>query len=154
MVHIKNVEEIIKISESHETPNLLACKYIRKNVDNLIRSRAVNHKYITFEIPAMIVSNPHYDRERVTKKIVSHYKKLGFVCSSDEYNVNISWDIEKEDKEEEEEESDEDDDEELDDDSDNPRDEDSDEEENKETRKIVLKNPTSLQIRVRDLKGK
>ena len=102
----------------------------------------------------MIVSNPHYDRERVTKKIVSHYKKLGFVCSSDEYNVNISWDIEKEDKEEEEEESDEDDDEELDDDSDNPRDEDSDEEENKETRKIVLKNPTSLQIRVRDLKGK
>ena len=152
MVHIKNVEEIIKISESHETPNLLACKYIRKNVDNLIRSRAVNHKYITFEIPAMIVSNPHYDRERVTKKIVSHYKKLGFICSSDEYNVNISWDIEKEEKEEEEEESDEDD-EELEDDSDNSH-EDSEEEGNKETRKIVLKNPSSLQIRVRDLKGK
>ena len=152
MVHIKNVEEIIKISESHETPNLLACKYIRKNVDNLIRSRAVNHKYITFEIPAMIVSNPHYDRERVTKKIVSHYKKLGFICSSDEYNVNISWDIEKEEKEEEEEESDEDD-EELEDDSDNSH-EDSEEEGNKETRKIILKNPSSLQIRVRDLKGK
>ncbi len=147
MVHIKNVEEIIKISESHESPNLLASKYIRKNVDNMIRSRAINHKDVTFEVPAMIVSNPHYDRARVTRKIVSHYTKIGFKCETEEYTIQISWH-----SEEEVEEDDEDDDEELEEDSDDGS---TNSFEKQETKKVVLKNEIPpLKIRIKDLKEK
>ena len=144
MGHIKNVEEIIKISESHETPNLLASKYIRKNVDNLIRSRAINHKEITFEIPAMIVSNPHYDRKKVAKRICSHYTKLGFTCKLDGFCVNISWSTEEEDPEEES-------DEELEDESEDETTSYQGDDEVTETKKVILKNP-SLQIRLKDFK--
>ena len=143
MVHIKNVEEIIKISESHESPNLLACKYIRRNVDNMIRSRAINHKDVTFEIPAMIVSNPHYDRTRVTKKIASHYTKIGFNCQSEDYTIRISWNSEEE-VEESEEESNDELEEYSDDDSTNSN-------EKQEPKKVVLKND-SIHIRIKDLK--
>ena len=142
MVHIKNVEEIIKISESHESPNLLACKYIRRNVDNMIRSRAINHKDVTFEIPAMIVSNPHYDRTRVTKKIASHYTKIGFNCQTEDYTIRISWQTEEEVEESEEESNDE-----LEEDSDNDS---TNSNEKQEPKKVVLKND-SLQIRIRDI---
>ena len=142
MVHIKNVEEIIKISESHESPNLLACKYIRRNVDNMIRSRAINHKDVTFEIPAMIVSNPHYDRTRVTKKIASHYTKIGFNCQTEDYTIRISWQSEEEVEESEEESNDE-----LEEDSDNDS---TNSNEKQEPKKVVLKND-SLQIRIRDI---
>ena len=142
MVHIKNVEEIIKISESHESPNLLACKYIRRNVDNMIRSRAINHKDVTFEIPAMIVSNPHYDRTRVTKKIASHYTKIGFNCQTEDYTIRISWQTEEEVEESEEESNDE-----LEEDSDNDS---TNSNEKQEPKKVVLKND-SLHIRIRDI---
>jgi len=142
MVHIKNVEEIIKISESHESPNLLACKYIRRNVDNMIRSRAINHKDVTFEIPAMIVSNPHYDRTRVTKKIASHYTKIGFNCQTEDYTIRISWQSEEEVEESEEESNDE-----LEEDSDNDS---TNSNEKQEPKKVVLKND-SLHIRIRDI---
>ena len=142
MVHIKNVEEIIKISESHESPNLLACKYIRRNVDNMIRSRAINHKDVTFEIPAMIVSNPHYDRARVTKKIASHYTKIGFNCQTEDYTIRISWK-----SEEVVEDSDEESDEELEEDSDDGS---TNSNEKQEPKKVVLKND-SLHIRIRDI---
>ena len=145
MVHIKNVEEIIKISESHESPNLLACKYIRKNVDNMIRSRAINHKDVSFEIPAMIVSNPHYDRARVTKKISSHYTKIGFNCEIEDYTIRISW-YSEEKVEESEEESNEDLEEDSDDCSTNS-------DENQEPKKVVLAND-SLHIRIKDLQKK
>lgn len=143
MVRIKNVEEIIKISESHESPNLLACKYIRRNVDNMIRSRAINHKDVTFEIPAMIVSNPHYDRSKVTRKIASHYTKIGFNCQTEDYTIRISWQSEEEVEESEEE-------------SNNELEEDSDDgstnsNEKQEPKKVVLKND-SLQIRIKDIK--
>ena len=149
MVHIKNVEEILKISERHETPNLLACKYIRKNVDNMIRSRAVNHTYITFEIPAMIVSNPHYDREKVTKRIASHYTKIGFKCTVEDFNIDISWDLSEGNKEDSDSESEE---EEIQDESEEENEQ--SEEEEKETKKVILKNPQSLKIRVSDIKTK
>ena len=142
MVRIKNVEEIIKISESHESPNLLACKYIRRNVDNMIRSRAINHKDVTFEIPAMIVSNPHYDRARVTKKIASHYTKIGFNCQTEDYTIRISWQSEEEVEESEEESNDE-----LEEDSDNDS---TNSNEKQEPKKVVLKND-SLHIRIRDI---
>lgn len=142
MVHIKNVEEIIKISESHESPNLLACKYIRRNVDNMIRSRAINHKDVTFEIPAMIVSNPHYDRSRVTRRIASHYKKIGFNCQSEDYTIRISWQSEEEVEESEEESNDE-----LEEDSD---DDSTNSNEKQEPKKVVLKND-SLHIRIKDI---
>ena len=142
MVHIKNVEEIIKISESHESPNLLACKYIRRNVDNMIRSRAINHKDVTFEIPAMIVSNPHYDRTRVTKKIASHYTKIGFNCQTEDYTIRISWQSEEEVEESEEESN-----EELEEDSDDGS---TNSNEKQEPKKVVLKND-SLHIRIRDI---
>ena len=142
MVHIKNVEEIIKISESHESPNLLACKYIRRNVDNMIRSRAINHKDVTFEIPAMIVSNPHYDRARVTRKIASHYTKIGFNCQTEDYTIRISWQ-----SEEEVEESEEESDEELEEDSDDGS---TNSNEKQEPKKVILKND-SLHIRIRDI---
>ena len=144
MVHIKNVEEIIKISESHESPNLLACKYIRKNVDNMIRSRAINHKDVTFEIPAMIVSNPHYDRARVTKKIASHYTKIGFNCEIEDYTIRISWHSEEEVEESEES------NEELEEDSDDCS---TNSNENQEPKKVVLAND-SLHIRIKDIQKK
>ena len=94
MVHIKDVTEIIKISDSHDTPNNLACKYIIRNVDSLIRTRASNqYRDATFQVPAMIVSNPHYNRKRVTSKVAAHYEHINFTCTidMDEYSVIVSW---------------------------------------------------------------
>ena len=108
----------------------------------MIRSRAINHKDVTFEIPAMIVSNPHYDRARVTKKIASHYTKIGFNCQTEDYTIRISWK-----SEEVVEDSDEESDEELEEDSDDGS---TNSNEKQEPKKVILKND-SLHIRIRDI---
>lgn len=153
MSRIKDVSEIIKISESHDTPNNLACKYLREKVDVLIRGRAKNHRDCVFQVPMLIVSNPHYDRSKVTKRIASHYEKIGFTCEledEDEFSIIISWS--KDDKNYDHEyDSNENDD----DDSEKSTSSEDDEEPAPASRKIVINKPTiSLQSRVNQLKNK
>ena len=90
----------------------------------------------------MIVSNPHYDRSKVTRKIASHYTKIGFNCQTEDYTIRISWQ-----SEEEVEESEEESDEELEEDSDDGS---TNSNEKQEPKKVVLKND-SLHIRIRDI---
>ena len=148
MGHIKDVAEIIKISDSHDTPNNLACKYIIRNVDSLIRTRATNqYRDATFQVPAMIVSNPHYNRERVTSKVASHYERINFSCTIDmeEYSVIVSWGKNKDGNETSsgESESEEDDDEESE--------ESSDDDSAKPIRKVTI-NAMTLKDRVENMK--
>jgi len=157
MSRIKDVSEIIKISESHETPNNLACKYLRDKVDVLIRGRAKNHRDCIFQVPMLIVSNPHYDRSKVTKRIASHYEKIGFTCEideEDEFSIIISW--AKDDKKYEREYDSEDDG--SDDHNDEIQSSSSSEDEKQElvpARKIVISKPeVSLTSRIKQLKNK
>ena len=144
MGHIKDVTEIIKISDSHDTPNNLACKYIIRNVDSLIRTRATNqYRDATFQIPAMIVSNPHYNRKRVTSKVAAHYEHINFTCTVDmeEYSIIVSWGRPtKGDNETSSEESESEEDEEE---------SSSDDEMPKPIRKITISNPSAMSLKDR-----
>ena len=101
MSRIKSVSEILNLTNSHSTPDKLARKYIVKSVDKLIRSRASDQQYsVNFEIPAIIVFQPKYDRNILTRAIVKHYRNIGFVCKVDGYNVMISWGDDSESDEE------------------------------------------------------
>lgn len=89
---IRSVEEIIDISESKRTPNKLAYRYIINKVDKLLRTRAIDQQYdATFEVPGMILYQPSFDRSVVTKKIVGHYRKIGFQCDMECFQIVIRW---------------------------------------------------------------
>ena len=92
MPSIRSVTEILDISESKNTPNRMAYKYIIKQVDELLRTRATDQQYdAMFEVPAMIMYQPNYERDFVTNKIVKHYEKIGFKCDIEVYQVTIKW---------------------------------------------------------------
>jgi len=146
---IRNVSEIIEISESRHTPDKMAYQHIISQGDKLIRSRAMEQQVdAIFEIPAMILFKPIYDRDELTRKIYKHYKKIGFTCSLDKYVLTLSWGKVDEKKEKyvenssDDEDSDESDDEESDSDISEP-----------ETgeKKIVLDTSSSLAQRVLDI---
>ncbi len=89
---IRDVSEIIEISESRYTPDKMAYQHIIKQVDKLIRSRAQDQQHeAAFEVPAMILFKPHYNRDQLTRKVYRHYKKIGFHASVDNYTMNLSW---------------------------------------------------------------
>lgn len=89
---IRSVQEIIGITESGRTPDKMAYGYLVQQIDRLIRSRALDQRYnANFEIPAIIMFHPHFDRKRVAKKICSHYIKLGFECEMNDYYVFLNW---------------------------------------------------------------
>lgn len=90
MDNIMDVSEIITLSKSRETSDMLACNNIILNTDTLVRSRANSqHKDCTFQVPVMIVSNPNCDRYKA-EYVVSHYRRIGFACKSD--SLALSWD--------------------------------------------------------------
>lgn len=92
MSRIKSVEEIQNLTESNHTPDKLARKYIVKAVDKLIRSKAREQEYsVQFQIPAIIVFQPRYDRDVVARAITKHYRAIGFTCDTDGYAVKLSW---------------------------------------------------------------
>lgn len=92
MSTIKDVSEIMNISESRNTPNKLAYKYIIKQVDELLRIRAKDQHYdAEFQVPAVLMYKPNFDRELLVYKIVNHYGKIGFKCFSEGFQVTIRW---------------------------------------------------------------
>lgn len=98
MSRIKSVEEILNITESCHTPDKLARKYIVKAVDKLIRTKAREQEYsVLFEVPAMIVFQPRYDRDVVTRAIAKHYRGIGFSCDVTDYSVSIAWGLPSDD---------------------------------------------------------
>ena len=92
MPSIKDVSEILDISESKNTPDKMAYKYIISQVDKLLRKRATDQRYdAVFEVPAMIMYQPNFDRNFLTHKILRHYQKIGFRCEVDVYQITIGW---------------------------------------------------------------
>lgn len=97
----------------------------------------------------MIISNPHYDRKNITCMVVSHYDKIGFTCEYNlpEYLVSVRW-CSKHDESSS-----------SGDDSSSARDingsenDSSSDDEKQPVRKMVVKNPTSLTQRVKQLKN-
>lgn len=89
---IRSVEEIVDISESNSTPDKMAYKYLIKQVDRLLRSRALDQQYgAMFEVPAMVLFQPHFDRGFVAKKISRHYRKRGFKCDMESFTIVLRW---------------------------------------------------------------
>lgn len=89
---IRDVPEIIEISESRHTPDKMAYQHIIKQVDKLIRSRALEqHRDASFEGPGMILFKPHYDRDQLTHRVYRHYRRIGFRVSLDNYTMNMYW---------------------------------------------------------------
>lgn len=149
---IRSVEEIVDISESNSTPDKMAYKYLIKQVDRLLRSRALDQQYdAMFEVPAMVLFQPHFDRGFVAKKIARHYRKRGFKCDMDSFTIVLRWgkmdsDIGTDSSEE----SDADD---HTDDLDDPKSDDDSEEDNlPPPRKIVVDTNSSLVSRVASMK--
>lgn len=89
---IRSVEEIVDISESKNTPDRMAYKYVIKQVDKLVRTRAIDQQYdAMFEVPAMVLFQPHFDRSVVSNRIVRHYRKLGFKCTMEGFQIILRW---------------------------------------------------------------
>lgn len=89
---IRSVEEIVDISESKSTPDRMAYKYLIKQVDKMLRSRAVDQQYdAMFEVPAMVLFQPHFDREFVAVKLARHYRKRGFKCDKEGFTIVLRW---------------------------------------------------------------
>ena len=123
--NIKDVDEIIKLSESRHTPDKMAYQHIIHQGDKLIRARAIEQKTdAKFEIPAMILFKPYYDRDELARRVYLHYKRINFSCKLDKYMIRLSWgknDSEEDSESESESESDESD-ESVDSDSDSDTD--------------------------------
>lgn len=89
---IRSVQEIVNISESKSTPDRMAYKYLIRQVDKLLRSRALDQQYdAMFEVPAMVLFQPHFNRGFVAKKLVNHYRKRGFNCEMDLFTIKLEW---------------------------------------------------------------
>ena len=89
---IRSVEEIVDISESKKTPDRMAYTYLIKQVDKLLRSRALDQQYdAMFEVPAMVLFQPHFDRSFVSHKLARHYRKRGFKCDMDGFTIVLRW---------------------------------------------------------------
>lgn len=89
---IKSVEEIVNITESKTTPNKMAYRYLIKQVDKMLRSRALDQQYdAMFEVPAMVMFQPHFDRDFVATKLATHYRKRGFGCEKNEFTIILRW---------------------------------------------------------------
>ena len=90
--NIKDVDEIIKLSESRHTPDKMAYQHIIQQGDKLIRARAIEQKTdAKFEIPAMILFKPYYDRDELARRVYLHYKRINFSCKLDKYMIRLSW---------------------------------------------------------------
>ena len=90
--NIKDVGEIIKLSESRHTPDKMAYQHIIHQGDKLIRARAIEQKTdAKFEIPAMILFKPYYDRDELARRVYLHYKRINFSCKLDKYMIRLSW---------------------------------------------------------------
>jgi len=90
--NIKDVDEIIKLSESRHTPDKMAYQHIIHQGDKLIRARAIEQKTdAKFEIPAMILFKPYYDRDELARRVYLHYKRINFSCKLDKYMIRLSW---------------------------------------------------------------
>ena len=89
---IRSVEEILDISESKSTPDKMAYKYLIKQVDKMLRSRALDQQYdAMFEVPAMVLFQPHFDRDFVAVKLARHYRRRGFKCDKDGFTIVLRW---------------------------------------------------------------
>lgn len=89
---IRSVEEIVDISESNSTPDKMAYRYLIRQVDRLLRSRALDQQYdAMFEIPAIVLFQPHFDRTFVAVKIARHYRKRGFKVDTDGFTIVLRW---------------------------------------------------------------
>ena len=120
--NIKDVGEIIKLSESRHTPDKMAYQHIIHQGDKLIRARAIEQKTdAKFEIPAMILFKPYYDRDELARRVYLHYKRINFSCKLDKYMIRLSWGKKDSESESESDESDESD-ESVDSDSDSDTD--------------------------------
>ena len=88
--NIKDVNEIIKLSESRHTPDKMAYQHIIHQGDKLIRARAMEQKTdAKFEIPAMILFKPYYDRDELARRVYLHYKRINFTCKLDKYLIRL-----------------------------------------------------------------
>lgn len=97
---IKSVDEIIYLSDSHKAPNKIAYKHLIKQLDSQIVEKASEgFRSVSFQIPGFIWAIPIYDRDSVCKKIAKHYKKIGFVCTTSNYEMFLTWEKKSEDSE-------------------------------------------------------
>lgn len=148
---IRSVEEILDISESNSTPDKMAYKYLIKQIDRLLRSRALDQQYdAMFEVPAMVLFQPHFDRGFVAVKIARHYRKRGFKCDMDGFTIVLRWGKMDSSDDSSEDSSDENNHDEV-----RKSEENSDEEDSEEplpSRKIVIESSSSLLSRVASMK--
>lgn len=146
---IRSVEEIVDISESNSTPDKMAYKYLIKQVDRLLRSRALDQQYdAMFEVPAMVLFQPHFDRGFVAVKIARHYRRRGFKCDMDGFTIVLRWGKMDSSDDSSEDSSDEN--------NENNHDRKSEDEEDSDealpSRKIVIESSSSLVSRVASMK--
>lgn len=167
MSSIKSVDEILNISDSFKSPDKMAYRYIIKQVDKLIRSRALeNQNDATFQVPAVVMFQPYFNRDNVAKRIARHYRGMNFFCKiTDKYTINIAW--RKNDKDDSTDEDDEDKDvntSSSDSESESESDSESDSHQQKEddsssdeelpTKKIIVHKPESLAKQINEMKNK
>lgn len=89
---IKSVEEIVDITLSKNTPDRMAYRYLIKQVDHLLRSRALDQQFdAMFEVPAIVLFQPHFNRAYVSQKILTHYIKRGFECEKEGFMIKLRW---------------------------------------------------------------
>lgn len=96
---IKSVQEILKLSDSHSNPNQISYRHLVKQLDSQIRERALRHSNLSFRTPSILFGKPAFDKINVEKKLIKHYKKIGFTCYKDiDGDINIRWKDEEPDE--------------------------------------------------------
>ena len=89
---IQSAQEIIDISESNRTPDRMAYKYLIRQVDKLLRTRAVEQHYnAVFVVPAIVLFQPHFNRKFVGDELMKHYVKRGFRCTLEDFEMTLQW---------------------------------------------------------------
>jgi len=77
---IRSVDEIVKLSHSMKNPEKIAYKQLVKQLDPQIRERAKRYGSFVFRTPVMLWGSPVFIQSKVEKKLIKHYRSLGFDC--------------------------------------------------------------------------
>ncbi len=77
---IRSIDEIVKLSHSMKNPEKIAYKQLVKQLDPQIRERAKRYGSFVFRTPLMLWGSPVFIQSKVEKKLIKHYRRLGFDC--------------------------------------------------------------------------
>lgn len=77
---IRSIDEIIKLSDLSKNPEKIAYKKLVKQLDPQIKERAKRYGSFVFRTPVMLWGSPVFDHSKVEKKLIKHYRTIGFDC--------------------------------------------------------------------------